>query len=87
MIMDINEIRDRYNDIRRIEAKIHRVKTLHSLGRLPVRKAKRKLRLLEIELGAVLRSLPPVERHYYYYRRLYGHPATPAGKLRKPLRH
>lgn len=81
MLKDINEIRDAYNEIRQIERKMHRIKTLHSLGKTSLGKTKRKLRLLENELSIALRELPATERHYYYYKRLYGHPVKPAGKL------
>ena len=62
MLKDINDIKDTYNKIRQIENKLHKVKTLHSLGKLDVKETK-------------------TERHYYYYKRLYGHPVKPAGKV------
>lgn len=81
MIKGINEIRDAYNEIRLVERKMHRVKTLHSVGGLGTKETKARLRALEKELEAITNSIPSLERHYYYYKRLYGHPVRPAGKL------
>lgn len=85
MLKNINEVKDAYNRIRHLESKMHRTRTLHALGRLGAKEAKAKLRELENELAAVVKELPSTERHYYYYRRLYGHPVKPAGSLRKKL--
>lgn len=73
MLKNINEIRDAYNRIRNIESRMHKVRTLHALGKLGLRETKAQLRRLEEELKAAASELPAAERHYYYYRRLYGH--------------
>ena len=73
-MIDVNAIRDPYNRIRIIEKSMHGVKTMHSLGRINISKAKRKLRSLEQQLQAALEGLPETEKYYYYYQRLYGHP-------------
>ena len=80
MIKNINEVRDTYNEIKKLERKMQRIKTLHSLGRLDTKKTARQLRRLEQHLALVLNELPEIEKHYYYYKRLYGHPVKPAGK-------
>lgn len=77
MISDINHVRDAYNDIKLIESRMHKVKTMHSLGKITTPKAKKRLRLWESRLQAVLLELPLMEKHYYNYKRLYGHPARP----------
>ena len=71
-MIDVNEIKDPYNAVKAIEQQIHRVKTLHSLGKINTSRAKKKLRFLEEQLKLTLQELPETERHYYYYRRLYG---------------
>jgi len=81
MLKDINDIKDTYNKIRQIENKLHKVKTLHSLGKLDVKETKSELRSLEGELKVLIKELPATERHYYFYKRLYGHPVKPAGKV------
>ncbi|MBS3053462.1 MAG: hypothetical protein J4469_03075 [Candidatus Aenigmarchaeota archaeon] len=81
MLKDINDIKDTYNKIRQIENKLHKVKTLHSLGKLDVKETKDQLRLLESELKILVNYLPETEKHYYFYKRLYGHPVKPAGKV------
>ncbi len=86
MLKNINEIKDTYNKIRHIEKKMHKVKTLHVLGKLDLKKTKRRLRFLENELRLLVNELPETEKHYYYYKRLYGHPVKPAGKLHKPAK-
>ena len=81
MLKNINDITDTYNKIRHIESKLHKVKTLHSLGKLGVKETKSELRSLEGELKVLIKELPATERHYYFYKRLYGHPVKPAGKV------
>lgn len=81
MIKNINEIRDVHNHIRHMERRMHRIKTSHSLGRLNTKETAMQLRILEEELKLALHELSSTERHYYYYKRLYGHPIRPAGKL------
>lgn len=84
-MIKINELRDVHNHIRHMERRMHRIKTLHSLGKLNTKETAMQLRILEDELKQILKELPSTERHYYYYKRLYGHPVKPAGKLPKPL--
>ncbi|MBI2232418.1 MAG: hypothetical protein HYU56_00710 [Candidatus Aenigmarchaeota archaeon] len=83
MLKDINDIKDTYNKIRQIESKLHKVKTLHSLGKLGIKETKSELLSLEGELNVLIKELPATERHYYYYKRLYGHPVKPAGKVHR----
>lgn len=83
MLKNINDIKDTYNKIKHVESKLHKVKTLHSLGKLGIKETKKQLRSLESELRALVNDLPETEKHYYFYKRLYGHHVRPAGKIKR----
>ena len=68
----MQDVKDVYSEIMRIERMIHDIQIEHSLSKISTKRAKQKIRELTEELQQALMQLPEDQRELYMLEKQYG---------------